>query len=68
MDAPLTRLYPAEHQRLQNGLNGRIDGEVCYGFTADEVGFTRDVGEMQVAAEVVILVEHAEEHLDFRGA
>ena len=35
---------------------------------ADEVGFTLDLGEMQKAAEVVILVENVEERLDFRGA
>jgi len=35
---------------------------------ADDVGLARDVGEMQEAAEVVILVENVEERLDFRGA
>jgi peroxiredoxin len=35
---------------------------------ADDVGLALDVGEMQEAAEVVILVEDVEERLDFRGA
>jgi len=34
----------------------------------DDVGFALDVGEMQEAAEVVILVENVEKRLDFRGA
>ena len=35
---------------------------------ADDVGLALGVGEMQEAAEVVILVEDVEERLDFRGA
>ncbi len=41
---------------------------MCYGFAADDVGFACDVGEVQEAAEVVILIENAEEDLRFRGA
>jgi len=41
---------------------------VCHGFAADEVGLTLDLGEMQKAAEVVILVENVEEHVCFRRA
>jgi peroxiredoxin len=40
---------------------------VRYRFAADDVGFACDVGEVQEAAEVVILVEHAEERLNLPG-
>jgi peroxiredoxin len=63
---PVTRFHVAEYQRLQNRLNGVIYGEMCDGFAANDVSFAGDVGEMQEATEMVILVEDTEERLDFR--
>ena len=54
-------------QPLQHGLDAGIDGDVRDAGAADDVGLSLDVGEMQEAAEVVILVENVEERLDFRG-
>ena len=54
-------------KQLQHGLDARVDGEVRDAGAADDVGFARDMGEMQEAAKVVILVEDVEERLGFRG-
>ena len=54
-------------QPLQHGLDAGIDGDVRDAGAADDVGFALGVGEMQEAAEVVILVENVEERLDFGG-
>jgi len=42
---------------LEDFLDSFFDGEMSYGFAADGVTFFWQLGEMQVAADMVILIE-----------